>query len=272
MRTMWVVDGQNQAFRQYFGAQGPDRRLSAISGLFHTLQEIVYKRRPRYLVVALDHPAPTWRAKLYAGYKGTRQERPAELEDQVPWLERVCECLGVVVLSVKGFEADDIIASVTKKAVRGGVKVRILSSDKDLRQLVSDQVSTQDSYQAAPQDYQDVFERFGVLPHQMREYLALVGDSGDAVPGVRGIGPARAAKMLKDKTLKQIVDDETDTSRERKLLLGSLEACRLAYRLIGLRSDVPVPALPELACNPRSYENASKRFDRLVTEYMAVAG
>ena len=155
--------------------------------------------KPKTLIAALDSKGKTFRHEMYSDYKATRPKTPEDLHAQIPWIEETLEALGVPSLRVEGYEADDVIATVTRKAVEQGKSVRILSGDKDLMQLVGERV------QILKPDHADVWKvvgaegvkaEWGVEPERLLDLLSLYGDTADNVPGVKGVGVKTACKFL----------------------------------------------------------------------------
>lgn len=243
MRRLVVVDGKNQAIRHYFGAE--NKKTGALEGLARVLESLLFEDYYTYIAVALDPETDTWRHELYPAYKETRPNRPEELEDQIPWLSKIAECFNVRALCYSRYEADDVIGSLVVKAKALGYKSYIISSDKDLMQLVD--YTTQMMEVGKPSvGPREVFRKFGVHPHQLVDYLALVGDPVDNVPGVKGIGPRAATELLKDgRTIKSALELCEDPKLLARLERG-LDEARLSYRLVRLKTKVAVPDLVDL--------------------------
>lgn len=251
--ALFLLDGYGLIFRSYFAfirnpLRNPEgRNTSAIFGFFRSLFSILNEHSPGYFVVALDSTTPTHRHKAYADYKATRDRSPDELKEQIPIIEEILTVLGVPTLRVDGYEADDIIATLAETSRKTGRECFIVSSDKDLLQLVDGPVKVlrpaDGSYREMDRD--GVFEAWGVYPEQILDYLSLVGDSSDNVPGVKGIGAKTAVSLLNEYgTLDGIFDhlDDISSSSQREKLSEGRESAGLSRNLITLEKAVPVPA------------------------------
>ncbi|MBS1952809.1 MAG: DNA polymerase I [Cyanobacteria bacterium SZAS-4] len=205
--TLVLVDGSSLAFRSFFalfksGLRRQDGRPTwAVYGFFNSLFDVIEKQRPHGLAVCFDLAGPTFREKEFADYKANRSEMPDDLAVQWPLIKDAVQFLGIPLYELEGFEADDVIGTVTKLAVEKGIKVQILTGDKDAFQLVDD---TNDSVRVLMPgqkelivyDRAKVFEKLGVWPEQVIDYKGLCGDTSDNIPGVRGIGPVTAVQLL----------------------------------------------------------------------------
>lgn len=205
--TLVLVDGSSLAFRSFFalfksGLRRQDGRPTwAVYGFFNSLFDVIEKQRPHGLAVCFDLAAPTFREKEFADYKANRSEMPDDLAVQWPLIKDAVQFMGIPLYELEGFEADDVIATVAREAVEKGIKVQILTGDKDAFQLVDD---TNDSIQVLMPGQKElivynrakVFEKLGVWPEQVIDYKGLCGDVSDNIPGVRGIGPVTAVQLL----------------------------------------------------------------------------
>ncbi|CAN5485459.1 DNA polymerase I [soil metagenome] len=205
--TLVLVDGSSLAFRSFFalfksGLRRQDGRPTwAVYGFFNSLFDVIEKQRPHGLAVCFDLAGPTFREKEFVDYKANRSEMPDDLAVQWPLIKEAVQFLGIPLYELEGFEADDVIGTVTKLAVEKGIKVQILTGDKDAFQLVDD---TNDSVRVLMPgqkelivyDRAKVFEKLGVWPEQVIDYKGLCGDTSDNIPGVRGIGPVTAVQLL----------------------------------------------------------------------------
>ena len=205
--TLYIIDGYGLIYRSYFAfIQRPLRdmegnNVSALFGFFNTLLMIIREYSPDYLVVAMDTAAPTFRHQLYEPYKANRDAAPEDLHAQVPRIVEILEAANIPKIGIDGWEADDIIASLTACATTLDVQSIMVTGDKDLLQLVSPHVSALRPPKKGEKQYrlvgpQEVEQELGVRADQVVDYLALIGDSSDNVPGVAGIGPKGAVKLL----------------------------------------------------------------------------
>ncbi len=243
-----LIDGTNYAFRAFFAmppmstSSGfPTGALFGFSKML--LSYLLGKYPPSHIAVAFDPPAPSFRKTIYPEYKAQRKPVPQELLDQLPHVRRLTEALGVRYFEVDGFEADDIIATIATRTAREGVAVRIVSTDKDLMQLVSERVVTEDTIRGVIYDRETVEDKWGVPPERLRDLFALQGDSSDNIPGVPGIGPKKARALLEQfETVPNLLAqvDRIENARIRKLVEAHRDAVELSYRLVALRTDVPI--------------------------------
>ena len=252
-RTLFVVDAMALFFRAHFAfVQRPlttsqGLPVGALYGFLSTLLALIRDEKAGHLAVALDAPGPTFRHEQYASYKANRPEAPPELALQIPYLQRLIEALGLGTMTQPGVEADDLIASLTRRARELDWEVVVVSADKDFGQLirpgVRQYVPARGREPARWMDAAQVRERWGVAPEQFVDYLALVGDATDNVPGVTGIGPKTAVELLREHGgLDEIlahVEQIQPASLQRRLREGRAQA--LASReLVRLRGDLAV--------------------------------
>jgi DNA polymerase I len=245
--SLYVLDAFNFLFRA-FHALPPlittkGIATGAVYGLCQMLLRIERENRPTHLCVVFDAPGENFRHALHPQYKAHRPPMPPELASQVELVHRVIDAFGIQTLSVPGFEADDVIATVAGLAVAEGMRVVICSSDKDLMQLCCADVAVLDTMKNRLLGEQEVREKFGVPPAQVGDVLALMGDPIDNVPGVEGIGPKTAAELInRYGSLEQVLAHAEDVKGKRgAALVASREAVRLSRRLVDLRADVPLP-------------------------------
>ncbi len=200
--SLYLLDAHGMIFQMFFGVGGmnaPDGRPSnAVFGVTRSLMNL-YDRGAAYLIATLDHKEPTFREKLDATYKAHRDPPPPDLITQEPMIKQVMEAMGIPFLIMPGYEADDIMATVSAEAAARGLDVFLCTSDKDCRQLVTDKVkmlNLRKDYEVL--DAAGVLADWGVRPDQVVDFQSLVGDSVDNIPGVPGVGPKTAAKWIQE--------------------------------------------------------------------------
>ncbi|MDH3626199.1 MAG: DNA polymerase I [Acidobacteriota bacterium] len=200
-KTLTLIDGTAQIFRAYFairGLTGPNGQpTNALYGFTTMLRKMLKDGNPTEVAVAFDLPGPTFRHERFPQYKANRPPAPEDLIVQIPRVGEICEALGVQLLQLEGYEADDIIATLARQGTAEGRRVVIVSSDKDLMQLVNDDVTMFDPGKDRRLDPAGVTNAFGVPPDQVLEVLALMGDSVDNIPGVPGVGEKTALEMIR---------------------------------------------------------------------------
>lgn len=191
----------SQFYRAYYAIRRLTNReglpTGAVFGFTSMLRKLVDEEKPDYLAVAMDLPGPTVRHEQFPDYKATRPPMPEDLSRQIPYLHRLCRVFRVPMLSHPGYEADDIIATVTRQAGESGLEVVIVTVDKDLFQIVGSGVTTLDTRTMTRFDAAKVEKKFGVGPHQLGDLLSLVGDTSDNIPGAKGIGQKGAELLLR---------------------------------------------------------------------------
>ncbi|MBF7696597.1 DNA polymerase I [Acinetobacter rathckeae] len=200
MSPFVLVDGSYFLFRAYHAlpplTTSTGLHTNAIRGAISAIQKLMRRTQPTHMAVIFDTPEPTFRHTLSPIYKGNRPSMPEELAEQIPYLHAIIRALGIPLYSLPGAEADDIIGTLTKQAERENQQVLISTGDKDMAQLVNENVKLEDSFKERVLDVDGVFEKFGVWPHQIIDYLTLMGDASDGIMGVPGVGQKTAAKLL----------------------------------------------------------------------------
>ncbi len=251
-RTLYLVDGTNNLFRAFFAIRGLRSSqgvpTNAVFGFTSMLRKLIKDHDPRYLAVAFDRPKPTFRHQAYADYKAHRPEAPADLIAQIPHVKQVCAVLGVPLIELAGFEADDLIGTLAQRAAEAGFKVVIVGTDKDLLQLVGGPVVVLNPVSGETIDAAGVERVFGVRPEQVTAVLALCGDASDNIPGVEGIGEKGAKDLVRQYgSLAGVLENAATITRKsyREGLLAHADSARLSHELAVVRRDVPVAFDPE---------------------------
>jgi DNA polymerase-1 len=255
---VYIVDAMNYIFRAYHAlppmSAPSGMPTNAVLGYARTLLRIVKEQKPRYLVAAFDADT-SFRTQLFKGYKANRKEMPAGLIPQVAYCRKITAALGIPIFEAVDFEADDVIGTVAVKMLSLGYPAVIVTGDKDLSQLVCNDICVYDIAKASWIDEAAVRQRYGVAPKQIPDLLALHGDSVDNIPGVPGVGPQTARQIL---SVFQSVDEidkaapaghPTLAVRGGEKLLqrirDTMDSVRLSRRLATVCCDVPVPVDPE---------------------------
>lgn len=204
-KELFLVDGHALAYRSYFATirapmtNSKGQATGAVLGFANSVLRMLQDFAPPYVAVVFDSPKPTFRHEMYKEYKANREAMPDDMRSQIPLIMQLVDSLNITRLAREGLEADDIIAWLSRRAASEGYTVRILSKDKDLLQLVDDRVhllSPETGGGLKEMGPAEVKEKMGVAPGQIRDLLALMGDSSDNVPGVPGVGPKTAVKIL----------------------------------------------------------------------------
>lgn len=250
-KKLFVIDGYSVIYRSYFAfISSPLKDIngnncSAYHGFFNTLFSLLNNYEMDYLAVAMDEQGPTFRHEMYPEYKGTRDKTPDDLHAQIPAIKETLQKMGISIISRKGYEADDVIASLARKASENGIECVMFTGDKDLCQLVSEHIfvlrpaKKKSEHGYVLLDSDKVKEEYGVYPNQILDYLTMLGDSADNVPGVKGIGEKGAEKLLTEYlTLDGIYRhlDSLTPSIRKKLELGREDA-EFSKKLITLNFE-----------------------------------
>ncbi|MBV9538727.1 MAG: DNA polymerase I, partial [Acidisphaera sp.] len=249
---MVLVDGSGFIFRA-FHALPPMTRpdgtpCNAVFGFTNMLAKLMKDHVGTHLAVIFDAGRQTFRNELFDAYKAHRPEPPDELLPQFGLVREATEAFGVPALELAGWEADDLIASYARHVCEAGGRTTIVSSDKDLMQLIRPGVDMLDPIKQKPIGAAEVLEKFGVPPEKLIDVQALMGDSVDNVPGVPGIGPKNAAQLITEYgDLEGVLAGAPamKPSKRREMLLTHAEAARISRQLVTLRHDAPLPATLE---------------------------
>jgi len=230
--------------------------VGALYGFARMLLQILKRDKPERVAVCFDAPGPTFRHKLYAQYKATRKKTDEDLVSQLKKAREMAEAMGFVCVEAPGYEADDLMATLAQKGADQGLESVVVTGDKDALQLVGDGIRVFNPSRNLWMDAGEIEKKFGVEPRAVVDYLALVGDSSDNVPGVPGIGPAGAAKLLgRFKTMAGILaaardGDKAIGPKAAKALADSGKDIDRARELIELKRDAPVGVKPEDCQSP----------------------
>src|ERR1700704_6435673 len=254
---VFLVDGSSYIFRAYHALPPLNRKsdglqVNAVLGfcnmLWKLLRDMPPDNRPTHLAIVFDKSEVTFRNKLYPDYKAHRPPAPDDLIPQFPLIREAVRAFDLPCLEQAGYEADDLIATYVRIACERGATATIVSSDKDLMQLVTDCVTMYDTMKDRRLGIAEVIEKFGVPPEKVVEVQALAGDSTDNVPGVPGIGVKTAAQLINEygdlETLLARAG-EIKQPKRREALQQNAELARISKKLVQLRDDVPTPAEPE---------------------------
>ncbi len=246
-KTICIVDGSGYFFRAYYAirslANSQGLPTNAVYGFTTTLLKLLKAWKPQYIAVAFDRKEPSFRKEIYSQYKANRQAPPEDLILQIPYIKDVVNALQILSLEKAGFEADDMIASVSAYAKKNGLYCVVFSGDKDLLQLVDDTTAVYDAPKETLYDRKAVYQRFELYPEQLLDMLALAGDSADNIPGVSGIGPKTAIKLIQTyHSLDGIYNKlhEINPNAAEKLRRDK-EKAYLSKKLASLAYDAPVP-------------------------------
>jgi DNA polymerase-1 len=250
---LYLVDGSGYIFRAYHALPPLTRKsdglpVGAVSGfcnmLLKLLNDMGAQETPTHLAVIFDASGKSFRNEIYPDYKAHRPPAPEDLVPQFPLVREAVKAFDIPAIELQGFEADDLIAAYADKAAQDGARVTIVSSDKDLMQLVNDKIDMVDTMKDKFIDAEGVVEKFGVGPQKVIDVQALAGDSVDNVPGVPGIGIKTAAQLINeygdlDTLLARA--EEIKQNKRRENLIEFAEQARISRELVTLKRDTPMP-------------------------------
>jgi DNA polymerase-1 len=265
-----LVDGSSYLYRAFHALPPLSTKsgepTNAVLGVVNMLYKLLDERQPTHMAVVFDAPGKTFRSELYSEYKANRPPMPDELKMQVGPLLQAIEAMGIPLLRIEGVEADDVIGTLARQATAAGYSTVISTGDKDLAQLVDGGITLVNTMDNTTLDRAGVEQKFGVTPEQITDYLALVGDSIDNIPGIAGVGPKTAAKWLQQfgnlETLKARAGEVGGKIGER--LRESLGALDLSKQLATIRCDVELPiTLDDLALRAQDAARLRALFERL---------
>lgn len=245
-----LVDGSSYLFRAYHAlpslTNSKGEATGAIVGVVNMLRKLIAEYRPERMAVVFDAPGGSFRNELYAEYKANREQMPDDLREQIAPLHAIVKAMGVPLLMVSGVEADDVIGTLATQAATLGMETLISTGDKDLAQLVNGQVTLINTMNDVRTDREGVRERFGVEPEQVVDYLALVGDTSDNIPGVPKCGPKTAARWLSDyQTLDNLIERADEIpGKVGENLRGCLDQLPLARELATIKRDLALDLGP----------------------------
>src|SRR5581483_4748500 len=248
----YIIDGSSYIYRAYFAirelSSSAGLPTNAVYGFTQMLLKIIKDKKPDYLAIAFDTKGPTFRHTAYQDYKVHRPEMPDPLALQIPYIHRMVEAFRIPVILGDGFEADDLIGTLAKKGEAMGLRVVVVTGDKDMFQLVSPGTSVYDTMKEKTYTEKEIREKFGVEPAQVVEIMGLMGDSVDNIPGVKGIGEKTAIQLIQEfGTIENLLThlDQVPKPKLRENLKTEAETARLSRSLALIQTDCPVEFEPE---------------------------
>ena len=274
---LFLLDGMALTYRAYFSfinrplINSKGENTSAIYGFITTLIKILNEEKPDHIAVVFDTPQPTFRHEMYTPYKATRQKMPDDMIPQIDKLKETVNAFNVPSLEMDGYEADDIMGTLAKKAEKEGIQTFLVTGDKDFMQLVSPLIymyrpgKRGDDWEIIGVD--GVVKRYGVKPKNIIDLLGLIGDTSDNIPGVAGIGEKTAIPLVRQfgsiETIYEKIDKIDKISLRQKLIEHKKEAF-LSKQLVTINTEVPIPVdLHQLVAKPPNKEKLLKIFTEL---------
>jgi len=249
MKKLYLIDGSGFIFRAYHSLPPLNRSdgtpAGAVYGFLNMLLKLMDGAEASHMAVIFDAGRQTFRNRLYPEYKAHRPPAPEDLIPQFPLVREATQALSLPAIELADYEADDLIATYTKLARAEGMEVVIVSSDKDLMQLIGDHVSMYDGMKQKTIGREQVIEKFGVPPEKVHDVLALIGDTSDNIPGIPGIGPKTAAELITQfESFEGVLAraGEIRQPKRREAVEQNADKARLSYALVALCDTVPLPA------------------------------
>ncbi len=252
MKKIFIIDLSSYAYRAYhaipFLSNSKGIPTNAILGFSNMILKLIREEHPEYLCVVFDAKGPTFRDKLWGEYKANRPSMPDELAIQMPYIRKIVEAMRIASLEVEGYEADDVIGTLSKELERMGFDVFIVSGDKDMYQLVSEKIRILDTMKDRIISLKEVIERFGVEPEKIPDVMALAGDTIDNIPGVPGIGEKGASELIrKFGSLEGVYEriEEIRSEKRRSSLIQFKDQAFISKKLAIINRSVPLKIDPE---------------------------
>ena len=246
-KRVYLIDGSSYIYRAYYAirhlSNSRGEATNAVYGFTNMLLTLLREEKPDRVAVIFDAKGPTFRKKLYPAYKANRSAMPEDLVPQIPLIKDVVRAFKLPALELDGYEADDIIASLAKRYADMGLDVTVVTGDKDLMQIVNEQVCLLDTMKGKVSGREEVIERFGVPPEQVLEILGLAGDSSDNIPGVPGIGEKTASSLIQEfGTIENLLTniDQVKGKKRQENLREFADQARLSRTLADLIYDLDI--------------------------------
>jgi DNA polymerase-1 len=252
MPTLYLIDGSAYIYRAFFAlpplSNSKGLQTNAVYGFTTMLLKVLRDHRPDYVAVVFDEKGPTHRHEAFKDYKAQRPPMPQGMSAQIPYIHRVVEALSLPVIRQAGYEADDLIGTLARKGEVEGLEVVIVTSDKDMFQLLTPKTRIYDPVKDKWFGEADSQGRFGVEPARVVEIMGLMGDTSDNIPGVKGIGEKTAVKLITQfGTIEELLSriEEVTPAKTKKLLLEQGEQARMSKQLATIQLDCPLEFLPD---------------------------
>ena len=247
MPTLYLIDGNSYIYRAFYAIKGLSNAsgfpTNAIFGFTNMLLKVLREKKPDYFAIVFDSPVPTERHKTYEAYKAHRPSMPDELKLQIQPIKEIINAFNISNIEIEGYEADDVLGTIAKKAEKEGLDVYIITSDKDINQILSPKIKTYDTMKDKITEEKDVVERFGVEPSRFPEIIALMGDASDNIPGVHGIGEKTAVSLLKEfGSIDNIIQNHSRIKKPKlkEAISENIENIKLSLKLATIDTNVPL--------------------------------
>ncbi|MBD3413336.1 MAG: DNA polymerase I [Candidatus Aminicenantes bacterium] len=280
MDKIILIDGNSILYRSYYAIRhltnSKGFATNAIYGFIQTLRKIIDKEKPKYIGIAFDSKGPTFRHEIFPDYKAHRKPMPEDLLPQLPVLKRLLKAFNIKAVEKQGYEGDDIIGALAKKTERENLVSIIVSNDKDLYQLVNDDVIIYNVAKECYMDKESIENHFGVPPSKVKDLLALWGDSSDNIPGVKGVGAKTAKKLLRAYgSLDHLINnpEQIKNPRIKEKIKKSKDDLDLSRKLVSINTEVPIQFnLEDFALSEPDYDQLipileELEFTKLLSDY-----
>ena len=269
--NFFIIDGHSQLYQAYYAITGlttpKGQPINAVYGFTRMLRKIIKEDKPCYMAIAFDTKGPTFRHIEYKEYKSHRKPTPDDLVSQIPLLYDVINAYNIPLYAIQGFEADDIIGTISKKLSKEHIECTIITIDKDMDQLIDKHIKIFNPRKKEIRDTEKLRKEKGIEPENVIDILALGGDSSDNIPGIPGIGYKTALNLIREwKSLENVISnvDKIKGKKKQENLLKYTELARLSKRLATIDTEVPLDFNLE-ACRLTNFNNI--KLNELFTNY-----
>ena len=269
--NFFIIDGHSQLYQAYYAitelTTPSGQPINAVYGFTRMLRKIIKEDKPCYMAIAFDTKGPTFRHIEYKEYKSHRKPTPDDLVSQIPLLYDVIDAYNIPLYAIQGFEADDIIGTISKKLSKEHIECTIITIDKDMDQLIDKHIKIFNPRKKEIRDTEKLRKEKGIEPENVIDILALGGDSSDNIPGIPGIGYKTALNLIREwKSLENVISnvDKIKGKKKQENLLKYTELARLSKRLATIDTEVPLDFNLE-ACRLTNFNNI--KLNELFTNY-----
>ncbi len=269
--NLFIIDGHSQLYQAYYAITGlttpSGQPINAVFGFTRMLRKILNEDKPSHLAIVFDSKGPTFRHLEYKEYKSNRKPTPDDLVTQIPLLADIINAYNIPSYAIQGFEADDIIGTISKKVSSEKINCTIITTDKDMEQLVDKYIKIFNPRKSEIRDIAKIRNEKGIEPITFIDVLALSGDSSDNIPGVPGIGIKTALDLIREwKSLENVLSnvDKIKGKKKQENLLKYTDLARLSKRLVTIDTNVPMDFNLE-TCRLTNFNNT--KLNELFTNY-----
>lgn len=269
-KQLILVDGSSYLFRAFHAlpplVSSKGQPTGAVKGVINMIRSLIKSYEDSNIAIVFDAKGKTFRSKIYTEYKAHRPPMPDELRSQIQPIHEIIEAMGLPLLIISDVEADDVIGTLSEQATQAGISTLISTGDKDLAQLVNDKVTLINTMTSELLDSESVVAKFGVAPDRIIDYLALMGDKSDNIPGVPSVGPKTAVKWLQEYgSMEGIIENaEAVGGKVGEKLRDNIDLLRLSYELATIKMDVALDVkIPELVAKEEDQEKLHELFSEM---------